>query len=150
MHPVLRGAISGVVATIPMTVPIIAAEKLRVIHTPPPVQISDKVASLTRFLPEHAETGFASTWFAAHLGYGAVSGVVYALVRPALPGPEPVAGAIFGSAVWGVSYLGYLPILNLYPSPVDDATRRSAVMIFAHAIFGVVLAAMNRRLGGRR
>jgi hypothetical protein len=33
---------------------------------------------------------------------------------------------------------------------VDDATRRSAVMIFAHAIFGVVLAAMNRRLGGRR
>lgn len=150
MHPILRGAISGVVATIPMTVPIVVAQRLNLFRTPPPVQISDTIASITGILPERSERGFTPVWLGAHLGYGAGSGAVYALARRFLPGSTLATGLIFGCAVWGVSYVGYLPALHLYPSPDDDSQPRTAVMMLAHAIFGIVLAGLDRRLGGRR
>lgn len=150
MHPILRGAIGGLVATVPQTIPIIAAQRLNLIRTPPPVQISDRIASLTDVLPERSEPGFTPVWLGAHLGYGTGCGVVYALVLRLLPRSVPVAGLMFGGGVWGVSYLGFLPALRLYPAPDDDSRSRAGVMILAHAIFGVALAWVYRRLGGGR
>src|SRR5680860_1178103 len=150
MHPALRGAVSGVVATVPQTIPIVAAQRLNLIRTPPPVQISDRIASLTDVLPERSEPGFTPVWLGAHIGYGAGCGVVYALVRRLLPRSVPVAGLIFGGGVWGVSYLGFLPALRLYPAPDDDSHPRVGVMILAHAVFGLALARVDRQLGGKR
>lgn len=146
MHPILRGALSGALATIPMTVPILAARKLGLFRTPPPVQISDQIAAHTDVLPGRAEPGFTPSWLAGHFGYGAACGAVYGLVRPLLPGSTPAAGLLFGEAVWGVSYIGYLPALNLYPAPEEDVKPRTATMILAHAIFGLTLAETDRRL----
>jgi hypothetical protein len=150
MHPILRGAVSGILATVPQTIPIVAAHRLNLIQTPPPVQISDKIASIATFLPERSDPGFTPVWLAAHFGYGAASGVVYALVRRFLPGSTPVAGLVFGGVVWGVSYLGFLPALHLYPAPDDDSRPRVGVMVLAHAVFGVALVAVDRRLDGGR
>jgi len=146
MNALLRGAISGAIATVPMTVPILAAQRLGLFRTPPPEQISDKVAWYSNFLPERSEPGFTPVWLGAHLGYGAACGAIYTLARPVLPGPGPVAGVLFGGAVWGVGYLGFLPALDLYPAPEDDATPRTATMILAHAVFGIALATLDQRL----
>jgi hypothetical protein len=150
MHSILRGAISGLVATVPQTIPIIAAQRLNLIQTPPPIQISDRIASIADFLPKRSDPGFTPVWLSAHLGYGAGCGIVYTLVWRFLPRSVPVAGLMFGGAVWGVSYLGFLPALRLYPAPDDDSDPRVGVMILAHAIFGVALASVDRRLGGGR
>ena len=63
-----------------------------------------------------------------------------------LPRSNLAAGLLFGAAVWGVSYFGLLPSLNLYPSAEDDSNQRQAVMIAAHAVFGTALATVEHRL----
>jgi uncharacterized membrane protein YagU involved in acid resistance len=146
MNRILQGAISGAVATIPMTVPILAARSLHLFRTPPPVQISDEIASRTEVLPERSEPGFTPSWLAGHIGYGAACGAVFAIARPALPESRITAGLLFGETVWGVSYLGYLPVLGIYPFPEDDSRARTATMILAHAVYGVALAGVERTL----
>jgi uncharacterized membrane protein YagU involved in acid resistance len=146
----LRGAISGIVATVPMTVPIIVARRTGLIGTPPPVEISANVAARTDLLPERIGGGFPISWIAAHFGYGGACGTVYALVTPTLPPAPAVKGLVFGGLVWAVSYLGYLPAMKLYPAPDDDAPPRTIVMIAAHAVFGLALGQVEHRLRSRR
>ncbi|MBA2468114.1 MAG: hypothetical protein H0V37_01765 [Chloroflexia bacterium] len=150
MNAILRGAISGVCATVPMTVPIITARRIGLIGTAPPVQISANIAARTPLLPKRRHEGFPATWIAAHFGYGAACGTVYALVTPALPRRPAAKGLIFGALVWAVSYLGYLPAMKLYPAPDDDAPPRTAVMIAAHAVFGLALGHTEQWLRSRR
>lgn len=146
MQQLVRGAISGSVATVPMTIVILCGRKLFGFHTPPPVEITQRVSRRLGISPPRSEEGFRIFWLAGHLAYGAACGALYALVREWLP-PRPVqAGSIAGGAVWGVSYLGYLPSLSLYPSPTDDAGDRAIVMIAAHAVYGVALAETEHRL----
>ncbi len=150
MNAILRGALSGIVATVPMTVPIIVARRTGLISTTPPVQISANIAARTPLLPERRHEGFPATWIVAHFGYGAACGTVYALAAPALPPVPAVKGLIFGELVWAVSYLGYLPAMKLYPAPDDDASPRTAVMIVAHAVFGLALGHLEHWLRSRR
>jgi hypothetical protein len=63
-----------------------------------------------------------------------------------LPRSDLVAGLLFGGVVWGVSYIGLMPSLNLYPSAEDDSNQRQGVMIAAHAVFGTALANIEHQL----
>lgn len=94
----------------------------------------------------HSRSTASVAWMAAHEAYGMACGMGYVHVRPLMPSSPRVAGLIFGGAVWGVSYLGYLPALDLYPSPDDDSRSRLTVMVIAHAVFGIVLAEVEHRL----
>ena len=79
-------------------------------------------------------------WVAAHLGFGAGAGIAYALGRSLFPRSRVLSGLAFGGAVWGISYVGLMPALGLYPAPDEDDPSRTAVMIAAHAVYGVTLA----------
>ena len=114
--------------------------------TPPPVEITENVAEHAGEDPDRQSPEFQAAWLAAHLGYGAACGVIFAAIRPALPRSDLAAGLLFGVAVWGVSYIGLMPSLNLYPSAQDDSNQRQAVMIAAHAVFGSALASVDRYL----
>ncbi len=136
----LHGALAGVIGTIVMTIPIPASQRLHLLHTPPPVEISANVARRTWLLPDRSHRAFPIVWIGAHLGYGATCGIVYRLVRRFLPHSRPLAGLMFGFGVWAVSYLGVVPALRLYPWPTDDSRPRQIVMFVAHGIFGVTIA----------
>jgi len=150
MNTMLRGAISGIVATVPMTVPIIVARRTGLIGAPPPVEISANIAARTDLLPERTHEGFPVAWIVAHFGYGAACGTLFALVAPRLPSAPVAKGLVFGELVWAVSYLGYLPAMKLYPAPDDDAPPRTVVMIAAHAVFGLALGHLEHWIRSRR
>jgi hypothetical protein len=143
----VRGALAGVMATAFMTLWMIAGTALRLMKTPAPEEIAANAARQAGRQPEHApEPAFHASWFAAHVAFGAVGGILYTWIRPYLPRPASAAGNLFGAGVWATSYLGWLPALGLYPSPGEDSPSRQAVMISAHAVYGVTLAETLDRL----
>jgi hypothetical protein len=149
MNQYARGAVSGSVATLVMTAVMQAGKRVFRFRTPAPKEITKNVverAGLSRVAPKPAGP---MSWVTAHEMYGVACGVIYVLVRPFLPSSRCPSGLVFGGAVWGVSYLGYLPALDLYPSPDDDSRSRLTVMVIAHAVFGVVLAEVEHRLSQR-
>jgi hypothetical protein len=140
MRRLLIGAIAGLTATIPMTIVIVLGRGLRLLWTPPPKQITKRIANRAGVHAQPSSDEFKASWVAAHFAYGAGCGSIYSLARPMLPGPVALKGLIFGETVWAVSYLGFVPALGLYPWPKDDSKSRMAVMIAAHAVYGLVTA----------
>ena len=142
MHPILRGGLAGLAGTGLMTAVIAAARASGLLWVPPPAQITGNVMRKTG-----AGAGAPRpVWLAAHTAYGAICGSAYGLIRPALPASPVAAGLAHGGAVWALSYLGLMPALGLYPWPDDDSRPRAAVMIIAHAVFGIVTAAVDEWL----
>jgi Protein of unknown function (DUF1440)/Family of unknown function (DUF6789) len=140
MTRLIVGAFAGLIATLPMSLVIAFGRWMRLLWTPPPKQITDSAAKRAGVNPDPSPEAFTVSWIAAHFGYGAACGAAYVLAKPILPSSRPIAGLLFGAAVWSVSYLGIMPALGLYPWPKDDSKSRIAVMIAAHAVFGVVTA----------
>jgi uncharacterized membrane protein YagU involved in acid resistance len=146
MQTLARGALAGLAATVPMTVVIGAGRAAGLIGTPPPVEIMENAAEQAGEDPNRQSPEFQAAWLAAHTGYGAACGVLFSAIRPMLPRSDLVAGLLFGAAVWGVSYIGLMPSLDLYPSADEDSNQRQAVMIAAHAVFGTALATVEHQL----
>jgi uncharacterized membrane protein YagU involved in acid resistance len=150
MERLIRGGLAGLAATVPMTAVIALGRASGWLHTPPPAQITANVAEHAGDDSDQRSLPFQAAWLAAHFGYGAACGAIYVGLRPMLPRSDVTAGLLFGGAVWGISYLGILPALQLYPSAEDDSWRRQAVMIAAHAVFGNSVAQFERIMASRR
>ena len=146
MQNLVRGAVAGLLATAPMTVVIGAGHAAGLMRNPPPVEITENVAEAAGADPERRSAAFQAGWLAAHAGYGIACGMIFVPLRGLLPRSDIAAGLLFGGAVWGISYIGLLPALRLYPAAPDDSRRRQAVMITAHAVYGTALAVFDRLL----
>lgn len=147
MNRIVRGAIAGATATLPMTGVMYGGKAIGLLQTPPPRQITGNAARKANKPPEQtSEQAFNASWVAAHLGFGIGCGIAYALIRPLLPANTVTAGILFGGAVWAISYVEVMPRLGLYPNPSEDSNSRTAVMIAAHATYGLALAEMERAL----
>ena len=149
MNPIVRGGLAGLLGTVTMSGVIAGGRAARLLWTPPPAEITDRAARKAGAEGDRRTPAFQVGWITAHLAYGAACGVLYALGRPSSPPSTVGAGLIFGGAVWGVSYLGVMPALGLYPWPEDDSKSRLAVIIAAHAVFGTTVAEADRRLSAR-
>jgi uncharacterized membrane protein YagU involved in acid resistance len=89
------------------------------------------------------EKGRRSATLAAHFGYGAATGALYALLRPRgiiLP------GAAYGLLVWTVSYFGIMPGLRILQPAHNHPLRRNWLMIVAHLVWGSTMASTLREL----
>ena len=146
MNRYLSGAIAGLVATGVMTVVIVAAEWMGLLRVPPPEQVTARTAERAGVDRHGTQPRFTAISLASHHAYGASCGVLYALVRRFLPAPGTAAGLLYGALLWTVAYLGYLPVLRLYPWPKDDRRSRAVTMVAAHAVYGVTLDRALRRL----
>ena len=141
MHPIVSGGLAGAFATLPMT----AAMRRLHEHLPPgerhPLPPREVVEAAGSGLPE-VFTGRDATML-AHFGYGALAGVLFAgLFRSrSLP-----AGVGFGLAVWGASYLGWIPGAGLLAPATRHAPRRNALMLAVHVVWGAALALGVREL----
>lgn len=146
MNRYVRGAIGGGIATLVMTATMAAGKRVFRFGSQPPRLITRNVLSRFGLSPGDPKTTEPVSWMTTHELFGMTCGAGYVLVRPLLPSSRYAAGLAFGGAVWAVSYLGYLPALNLYPAPEDDRRSRLGVMVIAHAVYGVVLAEVEYRL----
>ncbi len=149
MPRLVRGGLIGLLATIPMTLAMLAARRSRLLRTPPPQEITKRL--LAPIASPRARAGpqlRAAAWI-AHFGYGALGGVGYALLRRRLPQAPRWAGLLYGALLWSVSYLGLMPALGLYPWPDEDATPRLGVMIAAHGVYGLALATIDHHVVGQ-
>ena len=139
------GALAGLVGTAAMTAAMRALHRRlppQQRYPLPPREIIQEV------VPEPAERRISedhrqSLTMAAHFGYGAATGALYAAARP----PASLgAGALYGVLVWGVSYLGWIPGVRILRPATQHPGRRNGLMIACHLVWGVTMAATLREL----
>jgi uncharacterized membrane protein YagU involved in acid resistance len=145
MNRLLLGALAGIAGTFAMT----AATRAMHRRLPageryplPPREIIEGMLPVPakRALDEEARQ---SITLAAHFGYGAATGALYALLRPR---GTVLPGAAYGLLVWTVSYFGIMPALRILRPAHDHPPRRNWLMILAHLVWGSTMASTLREL----
>jgi uncharacterized membrane protein YagU involved in acid resistance len=76
-----------------------------------------------------------------HFGFGATAGTAFGVIAPRPLMLRLPAGLAYGAAIWGVSYMGWVPALGIMPRADRDRRDRQAVMLAGHLVYGVSLAA---------
>ena len=145
----LRGAVAGFVATVPMTV----AMELMHRQLPeseryplPPREIVMEVAEEAGVKEHLDEPERLGATLAAHFAYGTAIGALYAPLAQKLELPPALGGAGYGLAIWAGSYLGWLPAMNILRPATEHPARRNALMIAAHLVWGSVTGVIVSRL----
>jgi len=144
MNGMLIGAAAGAAATLPMTIAMEALHERLPGEPPrplPPREIVEGVAAKAGVQGELAEHEKQKLTLASHFGYGAGCGALFGLVAPRDTPTAVASGAVFGLAVWGASYLGWLPASGVRHHPKHDPPARTGLMIAAHLVYGVATGA---------
>ncbi len=149
----LVGAVSGAVATVPMTL-VMAAMHRRLPfwqrYRLPPRTITMRLARRAGVAQYLGEPERSVATVASHVGYGALAGAVYGAASGDEPRHPLTGGALFGLALWAVSYLGWLPATGVMRPATEHADERNALMITSHLVFGVGTAATAKALTASR
>ena len=149
----IAGAVSGLAATVPMTISMLVMQRMlprRDQSTLEPQRVSDDM--LRRSHADNHMSAKQERQFSvvAHLGYGAASGMAYALAERLLPLPRGIRGPVYGLFVWAASYAGWLPVVGTLPPPQRRPVNRNLLMIVAHFVWGLALDIAASVLLGRQ
>lgn len=146
----IHGALSGFIATIPMTI-FMGIGRLFLPkfekYPLPPRQITGRIAErlgLKRPLSNTKEITVATA--AAHLGYGALAGSIYALLFQKIPIDRSLKGIVGGLIVWATSYMGWLPAFSILKPATQHPWPRELLMIIAHLIWGTTTSNVASQL----
>ena len=82
---------------------------------------------------------------AFHFAFGAGGGALYGLALRRAPLPPVLRGMAYGTAIWAVSYLGWVPALGIMPPADRDRRGRQAAMLLGHLVYGGALGALAGR-----
>jgi hypothetical protein len=128
-----------------MSIVMLAAQRIGLMGEMPPEKITS--AGLDRLGIRRSERSQQLMAGAAHLGFGAAAGSLFAAVqRVTRMQTQPVlAGVGFGAMVWFVSYRGWVPALGIMPPPGRDRPGRPQSMLIAHLVYGAALGALVGR-----
>ena len=145
--PILRGAVAGVAATLLMSAIMLAGKRAGLMGRMPPVKITTRFLQALGAKPDRRQGNLAAT--AAHLGFGAAGGIVFSAQarrgRPLLL--SVLLGVAYGTAIWAVSYLGWVPALDIMAPADRDRPGRPQTMLAAHWVYGAALGVLLRRMG---
>jgi hypothetical protein len=146
--------VAGVLATIPMSGVMLAADAAGRMGTQPPRRVVDEaVERAPGQRPSSTLRDVAATTLHFVLGGVMALGIVpFRLVLDRLvPGPvrDVLAGTAFGTSLYAVNYAGVAPALDILPPPTDDRPGRQWAMLAAHLVYGVALAILLRMLAPR-
>jgi putative membrane protein len=147
-----RGALGGALATVPMSVVMLAGKRWlsRVQRDAlPPARITSEAMKSADLHDDFTHEQRLVLAAAAHFGYGATMGAIHGqLASPRSAAGAAVSGIAFGLGVWSASYLGLMPALGLYRHAAQEPVQRNALMIAAHVVWGaslgLALHAFNR------
>jgi uncharacterized membrane protein YagU involved in acid resistance len=139
LKTVATGGIAGLLATLIMSVCMLAADLLGWMNEQPPKTITSRVARKAG-MPVSGPSLDAAT-AVAHVGFGVVAGSAFGLIARRLHSlpASLLVGVGYGLLIWATSYLAILPRLDLMPGPAQGERRRTPVMMFAHVVYGAVL-----------
>jgi hypothetical protein len=140
------GAIAGGVATVPMSLVMVAAEKVGLMGRHPPDLIMEAALDAGG-LSKHKEKTRDALAVTLHLVFGIGTGALFGVLQRRLRAPLGPAlhGVIFGSLVWTLSYLGWIPALGIMPSAERDRVGRPVTMVLAHWVYGGILGTIVGR-----
>lgn len=150
MNKLLLGAVAGFAATVPMTV------AMKILHNNlpddedyplPPREIIDEAVRQVELQDQLSEETKTALTFAGHFAYGTATGAIYPVL---FSQPNAANGAVYGLAVWGASYLGWLPAAGILGSAVHHPARRVALMVTAHLVWGTAIGALAQTMKSER
>lgn len=143
MNSVVRGAVVGAAATLPMSVVMGAGHEAKALGTSPPRKITERIMGALGRWPRREHRRAAS--LANHFLFGAAAGAAFspALGRVAVGPVRIVIGAAYGAAIWATMYGHVLPALGLAARPERDRPGRPFVMLAAHLVYGAALGALT-------
>jgi uncharacterized membrane protein YagU involved in acid resistance len=148
MNKIVAGTLAGLTATAPMTASMIAMHKALPAHERyplPPRKVTMRFAKKAGVKKHLAEPEKRAATLAAHFGYGAAMGGIFALLAPRTPGHPVPKGIAWGLIVWATSYLGLLPATGLHEPATRHSRERNLLMILAHVIWGGSLGLLLSR-----
>lgn len=138
MKRLLRGAVAGTLATAFMSVIMLGAKKLGLMGGMPPEKITAKLLNRAGVRRGAAQQDALATLL--HFGFGAAAGAGFGVVAPGRVVVRVPAGMAYGAAIWGVSYLGWVPALGIMAPAHRDRADRQVAMLAGHLIYGATLA----------
>jgi uncharacterized membrane protein YagU involved in acid resistance len=148
MNKIVAGTLAGLTATAPMTAAMLAMHKVLPAHERyplPPRKVTMRFARKTGVKKHLDEAQKKAATLAAHFGYGAAMGGIFALLAPRAPGRPLPKGIAWGLIVWATSYLGLLPATGLHEPATRHPRERNLLMILAHVIWGGSLGLLLSR-----
>ena len=122
---------------------MLGAKRLGITGELPPEKIASKL--LNRAKIDRNSEQQDSMAALLHLGFGAGAGAAFVPVARRLPMPSVPLGIAYGSAIWGISYMGWVPMFGLMPPAKDDRRDRQIVMFAGHVVYGAILGALAGR-----
>lgn len=148
---ILLGAAAGFAATAPMSAAMIGMKRelpWYQRYALPPRQVVRR-ASRAVGLEDRVDEAPGLITGAAHFGYGAACGAIYAALAAPFRLVGVLSGVVFGLGVWSVSYLGLMPVLGLFPRADTQPRQRNLLMIAAHVVWGATLGGTLAALDSR-
>jgi hypothetical protein len=146
MKTLIRGAATGTFATALMSLLMLGARKLGITGTLPPEKITSRVLNRAGITRNAQQQDHLAT--VMHFGFGAGAGALFGGAAKRVPVPSVPLGMAYGTAIWGLSYMGWVPMLGLMPPAQRDRRGRQVVMLAGHLVYGVTLGVLAGR--GRR
>ena len=137
-----RGAAAGLVATGVMSVVLEVGRRATSFRRQPPTLI---VRTVVAGRPKRALPAEGALAVAAHVGYGASSGALFALLTRRHGTPGSGLGVGYALLLWLGSYAGWVPAAGAMAPPQRDDRGRQLTLIAGHVVYGAVLAAVLRR-----
>ena len=141
-----RAALSGALATVPMTAAMVAMHWMLPPSQREPMewrQITEVLLRRLGLADRLSDCQKADVATALHFGYGTSVGAASAVfARHTVP-----QGLAYGLAVWAAGYCGWLPAAGILPPPHRRPLGRNALLILGHLVWGASLMEASRRLG---
>ncbi len=139
----VRGAADGVVATAVMSAAMLLAKRSCAMGEMPPEKITARFLNRAG-VPRTAEQQDALA-IAFHFAFGAVGGACFRLAAARIPAPAVPLGMAYGTGIWAVSYMGWVPALRIMPPADRDRRGRQLAMIAGHLMYGSTLGLLVAR-----
>ncbi|OLE21378.1 MAG: hypothetical protein AUG49_22185 [Catenulispora sp. 13_1_20CM_3_70_7] len=138
-----RGLLAGTMATVGMSALMLAGRRAGLLGKMPPEKITAHLLDRLGLRHDRETQDLLATLL--HVGFGALAGAGFEVARRRLRPPLPrlLQGLAFGTAVWTVSYAGWVPALGIMAPPNRDRPGRPAVMLAAHWVYGALLALLS-------
>jgi hypothetical protein len=143
VRSLIRGAVAGTAATGLISALMLGARRVGITGQLPPEKITSKLLNRAGVDRSSEQQDALATLL--HFGFGAGAGAVFGPIARRLPVPSVPLGLAYGSAIWGVSYMGWAPALGLMPHAKRDRRGRQAVMLAGHLVYGAALGALAGR-----